>query len=99
MSTLDQSIPNLHAEQQPDISVDSFTLNVSQHKPRILLLYGSLRNVSYSRLVIEESARLLNAMGAETKIFNPEGSSTTHADNLPIPFPIREPSTFLLKGK
>ena len=43
------------------------------HKPRILLLYGSLRDWSYSRLAIEESARLLEAMGAETRIFNPAG--------------------------
>tara|TARA_B110000977_G_scaffold166131_1_gene213828 strand:+ start:620 stop:1339 length:720 start_codon:yes stop_codon:yes gene_type:complete len=85
MSTLDQSIPNLHAEQQPDISVDSFTLNVSQHKPRILLLYGSLRAVSYSRLVVEESARLLNAMGAETKIYNPDGLPLPDGDEVTHP--------------
>ncbi|MDE8348587.1 MAG: arsenical resistance protein ArsH [Acidocella sp.] len=41
------------------------------HKPRILLLYGSLREVSYSRLLIEEAARLLALMGAEVKIFDP----------------------------
>ena len=45
----------------------------SNHKPRILLLYGSLRERSYSRLVVEESARLLEAMGCETKIFDPSG--------------------------
>jgi len=41
------------------------------HPPRILLLYGSLRERSYSRLLIEEAARLLRAMGAETRIFDP----------------------------
>ncbi|TCK02356.1 arsenical resistance protein ArsH [Marinobacterium mangrovicola] len=41
--------------------------------PRILLLYGSLRDRSFSRLVSEEAARLLQAMGAETKTFNPSG--------------------------
>jgi arsenic resistance protein ArsH len=46
---------------------------MSAHKPRILLLYGSLREGSYSRLVIEESARLLGQMGAETRIFDPSG--------------------------
>jgi arsenic resistance protein ArsH len=46
---------------------------VSAHKPRILLLYGSLREGSYSRRVIEESARLLQQMGAETRIFDPRG--------------------------
>ena len=43
------------------------------HAPRILLLYGSLRERSYSRLVTEESARLLHAMGAETRTFDPRG--------------------------
>jgi arsenic resistance protein ArsH len=45
----------------------------STHAPRILLLYGSLRQRSFSRLLVEESARLLHAMGAETRIFNPSG--------------------------
>lgn len=45
----------------------------STHAPRILLLYGSLRTRSFSRLVVEESARLLQAMGAETRVFNPSG--------------------------
>ena len=43
------------------------------HPPRILLLYGSLRERSFSRLAVEEAARLLQAMGAETRIFNPRG--------------------------
>ncbi|PQZ64406.1 arsenical resistance protein ArsH [Achromobacter sp. MYb9] len=43
------------------------------HAPRFLLLYGSLRERSYSRLVAEESARLLQALGAETRMFNPSG--------------------------
>lgn len=43
------------------------------HPPRILLLYGSLRERSYSRLLVEEAARLLTRMGAETRIFDPRG--------------------------
>jgi arsenic resistance protein ArsH len=43
------------------------------HAPRFLLLYGSLRQRSYSRLVTEEAARLLRALGGETRIFNPAG--------------------------
>ena len=43
------------------------------HAPRILLLYGSLRQRSFSRLVVQESARLLEMMGAETRIFDPHG--------------------------
>ncbi|WP_330997636.1 arsenical resistance protein ArsH [Burkholderia stagnalis] len=45
----------------------------STHPPRILLLYGSLRERSFSRLLIEEAARLLSAMGAEVRVFNPSG--------------------------
>ena len=54
-------------------ATDSVSRSMSAHKPRILLLYGSLREGSYSRLVIEESARLLGQMGAETRIFDPSG--------------------------
>jgi len=43
------------------------------HKPRILLLYGSTRSRSFSRLLVEEAARLLERFGAETRIFNPSG--------------------------
>lgn len=45
----------------------------STHAPRILMLYGSLRERSFSRRLTEEAARLLRAMGAEVKIFNPSG--------------------------
>ncbi|WP_027813698.1 arsenical resistance protein ArsH [Burkholderia cenocepacia] len=45
----------------------------STHPPRFLLLYGSLRERSFSRLLIEEAARLLAAMGAEVRVFNPSG--------------------------
>lgn len=43
------------------------------HPPRILLLYGSLRERSYSRLLTEEAARLLQALGADPRIFDPRG--------------------------
>lgn len=46
---------------------------ISDHKPRILLLYGSLRERSFSRLVSEEAARILEQLGAETRMFNPSG--------------------------
>jgi arsenic resistance protein ArsH len=45
--------------------------------PRILLLYGSLRERSYSRLCVEEAARLLQFFGAQTRIFDPS--------DLPLP--------------
>ena len=43
------------------------------HAPKILLLYGSLRERSFSRLLAEEAARLLQTMGCETRFFNPSG--------------------------
>ena len=43
------------------------------HAPRILLLYGSVRDRSYSRLLTEEAARLLRKMGGEIRIFDPRG--------------------------
>ena len=46
---------------------------VTCHAPRILLLYGSVRERSYSRLASEEAARLLQAMGCDTRSFDPRG--------------------------
>lgn len=46
-------------------------IGADQPPPRILLLYGSLRERSYSRLAVEESARLLRLFGCETRIFDP----------------------------
>ena len=45
----------------------------TEHPPRILLLYGSVRPRSFSRLLTFEAERLLQAMGAETRVFNPSG--------------------------
>jgi len=69
----------------PNISVEAFEVadfsrliaQDLQHKPRILMLYGSLRERSYSRLLTFEARRLLEAFGAEVRIF--------HANGLPLP--------------
>jgi arsenic resistance protein ArsH len=45
----------------------------STHKPRILMLYGSLRERSYSRFLTQEAARLLEHFGAEVRIYDPTG--------------------------
>ncbi|MES1928688.1 arsenical resistance protein ArsH [Salinisphaera dokdonensis CL-ES53] len=60
----------------PNLDPEALTLRDASddgHPPRILLLYGSLRERSYSRLLTEEAARLLRAFGAETRIFDPRG--------------------------
>lgn len=68
-----ESLPNIDDNEFIVPNVADMTIASSEHKPRILLLYGSLRQRSFSRLAIEESARLLNAFGAETRIFDPTG--------------------------
>jgi arsenical resistance protein ArsH len=45
----------------------------SSHAPRFLMLYGSLRERSYSKLLTLEAARLLRAMGGDVRIFDPAG--------------------------
>ena len=50
--------------------------------PRILLPYGSLRERSYSRFVVEEAARLLQFFGCETRIFDPS--------DLPMPDQVQD---------
>jgi len=66
-----------HAQPRPAAGLPG-TL---QHPPRILLLYGSLRERSYSRLAVEEAARLLQHFGAEPRIFDPS--------DLPLPDQVR----------
>ena len=46
---------------------------VASHPPRILLLYGSLRERSFSKLLTLEAERLLHAMGCETRVYDPAG--------------------------
>ncbi len=43
----------------------------STHPPRVLFLYGSLRQRSYSRLLAEEAARIIAALGAEARFYDP----------------------------
>jgi arsenic resistance protein ArsH len=73
MSDANGVMPNLDITQFHAPQTHDFAKKDSEHKPKILLLYGSLRTRSFSRLVVEESARLLEAMGAETRIFDPTG--------------------------
>jgi arsenic resistance protein ArsH len=58
---------------------------VSTHPPRILLLYGSLRETSYSRLLVMEAERILRHFGAETRVFDSHGLPM--ADSVPADHP------------
>ncbi|MBF7995681.1 arsenical resistance protein ArsH [Rahnella laticis] len=60
----------------PEYFDDAIASNLSEGAspmPRFLILYGSVRERSYSRFAAEEAGRLLTKMGAEVKIFNPSG--------------------------
>ncbi|MGG5872787.1 arsenical resistance protein ArsH [Pseudomonas peli] len=66
-------LPNIDPELLDPPSQEQLAKPAPLHKPRILLLYGSNRARSYSRLLTEEAARLLEQFGAEARIFNPSG--------------------------
>ena len=68
----------------------------STHAPRFLLLYGSLRERSYSKLLTQEAARLLVAMGGEVRIFDPAGLPLPDAapDNHPKVQELRDAATW-----
>jgi len=80
MANHQNSSPNLESLPNADSKLfhrtDSaalFSQKPTNHAPRFLLLYGSLRERSYSRLLTMEAARLLEALGGEIKIFDPHG--------------------------
>ncbi|MCR6474804.1 arsenical resistance protein ArsH [Variovorax sp. ZS18.2.2] len=79
---MSRELPNVDPElfEKADLNL-LMPAQRSTHAPRILLLYGSVRERSYSRLLTEEAARLLRALGAETRIFDPRG----------LPLPDAEP--------
>ncbi|WP_443069325.1 arsenical resistance protein ArsH [Sulfitobacter sp. EhC04] len=67
-------LSSLQADALPQIETDRLRAEGDPgHKPRILLLYGSLREVSYSRKATIESARILEHLGCETRMFDPTG--------------------------
>lgn len=71
------TLPNLDLQAFRTPDDDKLQAPLLTYKPRILLLYGSLRERSYSRFLTLEAQRLLEFMGAETRIY--------HADGLPLP--------------
>lgn len=74
MSDTADLLPNLDAArfERPDTTA-LFAPARAGHAPRFLLLYGSLRERAYSRLAAEEAARLLRALGGDTRMFDPTG--------------------------
>ncbi len=81
MSELDlkdcTSLPNIEKASLHIPTYEDCASRPLEHAPRMLLLYGSLRERSFSRLVIEEAARILIRLGAEVRIFNPQGLPQT----------------------
>jgi arsenic resistance protein ArsH len=75
------------SEQLPHLDHSLFegASPLGEHKLCILLLYGSTRERSFSRLLVEEAARLLEHFGAETRIFNPSGLPLP--DDVPVDHP------------
>ena len=74
MSLLDLSLPNVDTTLfDAPTGARLAGAGESSHAPRFLLLYGSLRERSYSKLLTLEAARLLVAMGGEVRVFDPAG--------------------------
>ncbi|KXW56918.1 NADPH-dependent FMN reductase [Ferrovum sp. PN-J185] len=74
MDQLDNTLPNIYKDSFREINITDFSkIGSSSHKPKFLLLFGSLRDRSYSKFLIHEAARLLVKLGGEVKIFDPKG--------------------------
>lgn len=68
------------------LETETFELTVKSsascvHKPKVLILYGSLRAKSYSRFAAEEAGRILTNMGADVRYFDPTDLPLFNADN------------------
>jgi arsenic resistance protein ArsH len=82
----EQPMPALRADLLSALDAARLEPSVrAEHPPRILLLYGSLRERSYSRLLVEEAERLLRLMGADTRIFDPR--DLPMVDSVPKDYP------------
>lgn len=66
-------LPNLHLDLLEQPSFKHIQAKKIENPARILLLYGSNRETSYSRLAVMEAGRILEYLGAEVRIFHPKG--------------------------
>ena len=65
-------MPAWHNGDPPPLETPVFpAFSPSTHPPRVLMLYGSLRERSYSRLLAEEAARVLEGLGCEVRWYHP----------------------------
>ncbi|MGO1073851.1 arsenical resistance protein ArsH [Lysobacter sp. CA199] len=64
-------LPNLSVDAIDYPTMEKLSLKGSAHPPRILILYGSLRPQSFSRKLALEAERILQLLGAETRVFDP----------------------------
>ena len=67
------TLPNVDMNLLDQPTLEKVQAKALDHPPRILLLYGSNRERSYSRLAVMEAGRILEQFGAEVKIFHPKG--------------------------
>ncbi|MCL6243033.1 MULTISPECIES: arsenical resistance protein ArsH [Acinetobacter] len=66
-------LPNIQLDLLETPRFEQVQAKALEHPPRILLLYGSNRERSFSRLTVLEAGRILEHFGAEVKIFHPKG--------------------------
>jgi arsenic resistance protein ArsH len=84
--TMAHDLPNINPDTLQTIDVEALVgPSASRHAPRILMLYGSLRERSFSRLVSEEAGRLLSWFGCDVRTFDPTGLPLPDAEDASHP--------------
>lgn len=69
-----QDMPNIEPDSFHRPEIGKLALpGEPDHPPRVMMLYGSLRGRSYSRFLTLEAKRVLEALGAEVRVYDPAG--------------------------